>query len=213
MITYGSYFNDSTHLIKTAAQVSLLDTLVAVLAGIIIFPAAFALTTNPATIVDELIAGGPGLLFITLPGLFNQMSASMLWAALFFCLLALAALTSTISLMEVVTLYIHEEYLLSRKKSTLLVTIGVIVLGVIASFSSAFFNFLDMASAKFMLPAGGFFICLFVGWYLDQKLVHAQMTNNGTLKLGIRFLKAYIFLLRYIVPIAILAIFIYGLTG
>lgn len=213
MITYGSYFNDGTNLIKSAAQVSVLDTLVAVLAGIIIFPAAFALTANPATIVDELIAGGPGLLFITLPGLFNQMPASMLWATLFFCLLALAALTSTISLMEVVTLYIHEEFLLSRKKSTLLVTIGVILLGVIASFSSAFFNFLDMASAKFMLPAGGLFICLFVGWYLDQKLVHAQMTNDGTLKLGIRFLKAYIFLLRYIVPIAILAIFIYGLIG
>ncbi|MEN6588236.1 MAG: sodium-dependent transporter [Proteiniphilum sp.] len=213
MITYGSYFNDRTNLTKTAIQVSVLDTLVAILAGIIIFPSAFALTANSATIVDELVAGGPGLLFITLPGLFNQMPASMVWAAMFFCLLALAALTSTISLMEVVTLYIHEEYLLSRRKSTLLVTAGVIVLGIISSFSSSFFNFLDITSAKFMLPAGGFFICLFVGWQLDKKLVHAQMTNDGTLKLGIRFLKAYIFLLRYIVPLAILAIFIYGLTG
>jgi len=213
MITYGSYFNNHTNLTKTAIQVSVLDTLVAILAGIIIFPSAFALTANSATIVDELVAGGPGLLFITLPGLFNQMPASMVWAAMFFCLLALAALTSTISLMEVVTLYIHEEYLLSRRKSTLLVTAGVIVLGIISSFSSSFFNFLDITSAKFMLPAGGFFICLFVGWQLDKKLVHAQMTNDGTLKLGIRFLKAYIFLLRYIVPLAILAIFIYGLTG
>ncbi len=213
MITYGSYFNNNTNLTKTAIQVSVLDTLVAILAGVIIFPSAFALTANSGTIVDELVAGGPGLLFITLPGLFNQMPASMVWAAMFFCLLAVAALTSTISLMEVVTLYIHEEYLLSRKKSTLLVTAGVIVLGIISSFSSSFFNFLDITSAKFMLPAGGFFICLFVGWYLDKKLVQAQMTNDGTLKLGIRFLKAYIFLLRYIVPIAILAIFIYGLTG
>jgi NSS family neurotransmitter:Na+ symporter len=213
MITYGSYFNNHTNLTKTAIQVSVLDSLVAILAGVIIFPSAFALTANSGTIVDELVAGGPGLLFITLPGLFNQMPASMVWAAMFFCLLALAALTSTISLMEVVTLYIHEEYLLSRKKSTLLVTAGVIVLGIISSFSSSFFNFLDITSAKFMLPAGGFFICLFVGWYLDKKLVHAQMTNDGTLKLGIRFLKAYIFLLRYIVPIAILAIFINGLTG
>ncbi len=172
MITYGSYFNNHTNLTKTAIQVSVLDTLVAILAGIIIFPSAFALTANSATIVDELVAGGPGLLFITLPGLFNQMPASMVWAAMFFCLLALAALTSTISLMEVVTLYIHEEYLLSRRKSTLLVTAGVIVLGIISSFSSSFFNFLDITSAKFMLPAGGFFICLFVGWYLDKKLVH-----------------------------------------
>ena len=213
MITYGSYFNNNTNLTKTAIQVSVLDTLVAILAGIIIFPSAFALTANSGTIVDELVAGGPGLLFITLPGLFNQMPASMVWAAMFFCLLALAALTSTISLMEVVTLYIHEEYLLSRKKSTLLVTAGVILLGIISSFSSSFFNFLDITSAKFMLPAGGFFICLFVGWYLDKKLVQAQMTNDGTLQLSIRFLKAYIFLLRYIVPLAILAIFIYGLTG
>ena len=213
MITYGSYFNDRTPLVKTSVQVSVLDTLVAILAGVVIFPAAFALTTNPGTIVDDLVAGGPGLLFITLPELFNQMPGSMIWSALFFCLLALAALTSTISLMEVVTVYIHEEYRISRKKSTLLVTAGVIILGVFSSFSSSFFNFLDVSSAKFMLPIGGFFISLFVGWYLDQKLVHAQLTNDGTQKFGIGFLKTYIFLLRYVAPTAILAIFIYGLVA
>ena len=213
MITYGSYFNNRINLTKTAVQVSMLDSLVAILAGVIIFPAAFALTANPATIVNELVAGGPGLLFITLPGLFNQMPASALWAAMFFCLLALAALTSTISLMEVVTLYLHEEYRLSRKISTLVVTVGVIMLGVISSRSSSFFNLLDISSAKFMLPIGGFFISLFVGWYLDKKLVYAQLTNQGTLKMAVGFLKTYIFLLRYIVPPAILAIFIYGLMG
>lgn len=213
MITYGSYFNNRINLTKTAMQVAILDTLVAILAGMIIFPTAFALTANPETIVDELVAGGPGLLFITLPGLFNQMPASMLWAAMFFCLLTLAAITSTISLMEVVTLYLHEEYRLSRKMSTLIVTVGVIILGMISSFSVSFFNLLDISSAKFMLPVGGFFISLFVGWYLDKKLVYAQLTNHGTLKPAIGFLKTYIFLLRYIVPPAILAIFIYGLTG
>lgn len=213
MITYGSYFNDRIHLTKTAVQVAILDTLVAILAGVIIFPSAFALTANPGTIIDKLVAGGPGLLFITLPELFNQMPASMLWAALFFSLLALAALTSTISLMEVVTLYIHEEYRVSRKKSTLLVITGVIILGIVSSFSSPFFNLLDMASAKFMLPIGGFFISLFVGWYLDKKMVYAQLTNQGTLKTAVGFLKTYIFLLRYIVPPTILAIFVYGLIG
>lgn len=213
MITYGSYFNDRTPLIKTSVQVSVLDTLVAVLAGVVIFPAAFALTTNPGTIVDDLVAGGPGLLFITLPELFNQMPGSMVWSALFFCLLALAALTSTISLMEVVTVYIHEEYRISRRKSTLLVTAGVVILGIISSFSSSFFNFLDVSSAKFMLPMGGLFISLFIGWYLDRKLVYAQLTNEGKLKFGIGFLKTYIFLLRYVAPIAILGIFIYGLLG
>ncbi len=213
MITYGSYFNDKTPLVKTAVQVSILDTLVAILAGVVIFPAAFALTANPGTIVDELVAGGPGLLFITLPELFNQMPGSMIWSTLFFCLLALAALTSTISLMEVVTVYIHEEYHISRKKSTLLVTAGVIVLGIFASFFSSFFNFLDVASAKFMLPIGGLFISLFVGWYLDKKIVYAQLTNERSLKFSIGFLKTYIFLLRYVVPIAMLAIFIYGLVA
>lgn len=213
MITYGSYFNDKTPLVKTAVQVSVLDTLVAILAGVVIFPAAFALTANPGTIVDELVAGGPGLLFITLPELFNQMPGSMIWSTLFFCLLALAALTSTISLMEVVTVYIHEEYHISRKKSTLLVTAGVIVLGIFASFFSSFFNFLDVASAKFMLPIGGLFISLFVGWYLDKKIVYAQLTNEMSLKFSIGFLKTYIFLLRYVVPIAMLAIFIYGLVA
>jgi NSS family neurotransmitter:Na+ symporter len=213
MITYGSYFNNDINFTKTAIQVSLLDSLVAILAGIIIFPSAFALTANPGTIANELVAGGPGLLFITLPELFNQMPLSMVWATLFFCLLSVAALTSTISLMEVVTVYLHEEYPLSRRQSTLLVSIGVIILGVISSLSAPFFNMLDVASAKFMLPLGGFFISLFVGWYLDKQLVYAQLTNEGTLKQSVWFLKIYIILLRYVAPIAILAIFIYGLTG
>ncbi len=213
MITYGSYFNKNTNLTSTALQVSLLDTLVAILAGIIIFPSAFALTNNPDTITNELVAGGPGLLFITLPELFNQMPLSFLWGSLFFLLLALAALTSTISLMEVVTLYIHEEYHLTRRRSTLLVTAGVILLGIGSSFSSDLFNLMDLASAKVMLPLGGLFISLFVGWYLDKKMVAAQITNDGAISLGRAFLKVYIFLLRYVAPLAILAIFVYGLLG
>ena len=98
MTTYGSYFRDDSNLRKTAVQVSLLDTLVAVLAGIIIFPAAFALTQTPDTIVVSLVAGGPGLLFITIPELFHHLPFSSLWATLFFVLLGIAALTSTISL-------------------------------------------------------------------------------------------------------------------
>ncbi|MBP6176072.1 MAG: sodium-dependent transporter, partial [Fermentimonas sp.] len=196
LITYGSYFNKSINLTKTAVQVSILDTLVAVLSGVIIFPAAFALTSSPDTIVDELVTGGPGLLFITIPELLNQMPASMAWSALFFCLLALAALTSTISLMEVVTVYLFEEYKISRRKSTIFVTLGVIILGIISSYSSVFFNILDMASAKYMLPIGGLFISIFVGWYLKQQLVTAQKTNEGKLRFGVGFIKFYIFLLR-----------------
>ena len=213
LITYGSYFNKDINLTKTAVQVSVLDSLVAIVAGMIIFPAAFALTANPNTIVDELVTGGPGLLFITIPELFNQMSGSMIWPTMFFSLLALAALTSTISLMEVVTIYISEEYSMSRKKSTLLVTIGVIILGTTSSYSTSFFNILDASTAKYMLPAGGLFISIFVGWYLNKRIVAAELTNEGQLKFGISFLKVYVFLLRYVAPTAILAIFVYGIVG
>jgi NSS family neurotransmitter:Na+ symporter len=213
LITYGSYFNKDIILTKTALLVSILDTLVALIAGLVIFPAAFALTANPDTIVDELVTGGPGLLFITIPELFIQMPGSMIWSTLFFCLLSLAALTSTISLMEVVTIYISEEYKISRKSSVLLVTVGVIILGIISSYSNSFFNILDIVSAKYMLPAGGLFISLFVGWYLNRNVVESELTNDGKLKFGVAFLKVYIFLLRYIAPIAILSIFIYGIVG
>ncbi len=212
LITYGSYFNNQINITKTAVQVSILDTLVAIISGIIIFPAAFALASNPSTIQNDLVAGGPGLLFITIPELFLQMPASMVWSTLFFSLVAIAALTSTISLMEVVTIYINEEWKYSRKKSAYLVSTGVILLGIIASYSSSFFNILDLITAKYMLPIAGLFISLFVGWYLNKKLVISQINNNGELKFGVRFLKVYIFLLRFVAPIAILSIFIYGLV-
>lgn len=213
MMTYASYFKDNTNLTKTAIQVSVLDTFVAILCGMVIFPSAFALTTNLDTIVSDLVAGGPGLLFITVPELFKQMPGSMIWSSMFFLLLSLAALTSTISLMEVVTVFIHEEYRISRKKALIFVVSGVLFLGTISAISSQFFNLLDMLSAKVMLPVGGLFISLFVGWYLDKKVLQAQLTNDGNIKLGVSFLKIYSFILKFIAPIAILLIFIYGLIG
>ena len=213
MMTYASYFKDNTNLTATAVQVSVLDTLVALLAGMVIFPSAFALTANPDTIVSELVAGGPGLLFITVPGLFNQMEGSMIWSAMFFLLLAIAALTSTISLMEVVTIYIQEEHKVSRKKGLLFVLIGVLLLGTLSALSPQSFNILDMASAKIMLPVGGLFISLFAGWYLDKKIVQVQLTSDGKIKFGISFLKTYSFILKFLAPVAILLIFLYGLIG
>lgn len=99
------------------------------------------------------------------------------------------------------------------KKATFLVCIGVCVTGTISCFSPEFFNLLDYASAKLMLPIGGLFISLFVGWYLDQRLIMAQITNKGAIKYGMGFLKGYIFILRYVAPLAILAIFLYGLLS
>ena len=91
------------------------------------------------------------------------------------------------------------------------VSLGILILGIISSFSTPFFNFLDTVTAKIMLPIAGLFISLFVGWYLNSSLVIAQLTNKETLKFSRFFIKTYIFLLRYVAPVAILAIFIYGL--
>lgn len=211
MTTYGSYFKDETDLRKTAIQVSLLDTLVAVLAGIVIFPAAFALTRTPDTIVSSLVAGGPGLLFITIPELFHHLPFSGLWATLFFLLLAIAALTSTISLMEVVTTFLHEHFKMLRRNAIFFVTLGVIILGTISSYLPQFFNLLDYATAKIMLPISGLFISLFIGWRLNKNIVHAQLSNNNMLPVSVRFIKLYVFVLRYIAPAAIGAIFVYGI--
>ena len=211
MTMYASYFRDDSDLRKTALQVSLLDTMVAILAGIVIFPAAFALTQSPDTIVSSLVTGGPGLLFITIPQLFHHLPLSSLWATMFFVLLGIAALTSTISLMEVVTTYLHEQFHMLRSRAIILLSLGVIVLGIISSISPQFFNLLDFATAKIMLPLGGIFISLFIGWYLDRKILRAQLTNNEALTISVRFIKVYVFILRYITPVGIGAVFVYGL--
>ena len=211
MTTYGSYFRDDSNLRQTAVQVSVLDGLVAVLAGVVIFPAAFALTQSPDTIVSSLVAGGPGLLFITIPELFNQLPLSSLWSTLFFVLLAVAALTSAISLMEVVTSYLHEEFDMLRRNAVTFIAMGIAILGVLASISPTFFDVLDNTTAKVMLPLSGFFISLFIGWYLDRKITFAQLTNDGKLPISVRFLQSYVFILKYIAPVAIVLIFIYGI--
>lgn len=214
LCTYASYFSKDTNLARTAFNVGAIDTLIAVLAGLIIFPAAFSVGIQPDT--------GPALIFITLPNVFQQAFHSLpvlsyIFSLMFYVLLALAALTSTISMHEVVTAYLHEEFRLTRKKAAAFVTGGCFVLGVCCSLSlgvwSGFtvggltlFDLFDFVTAKIMLPFGGMLICLFVGWYLDRKLVYSEVSNDGSLK--VKFFKAYIFLIRYIAPVAIALIFL-----
>lgn len=214
LCTYASYFSKETNLGKTAFSVGVIDTLVAVLAGLIIFPAAFSVGISPDA--------GPSLIFITLPNVFQQAFAGMpllayIASLMFYILLALAALTSTISIHEVVTAFINEEFHVSRKAAASWVTGGCLVLGVLCSLSLGvlgdvkilglgFFDLFDFATAKVMLPLGGMLICLFTGWYLDRKLVWNEVSNYGSLKVS--FFKVYIFILRYIAPVAIAGIFV-----
>jgi NSS family neurotransmitter:Na+ symporter len=208
LITYSSYFGKSTNLQNTAATVTLLDTLVAVLSGIIIFPAVFSFGIAPTA--------GPELVFITLPNVFQNLPMSSLWSTIFYLLLAIAALTSTISLHEVATAYVHEEHGLTRKRAAWIVSAGVMVLGVVSSlsfgllkeytiFGITFFDLLDYVTAKIMLPFGGLLVCLFVGWRIDKKILKAELTNHGST--SFYFFTIYAFLLKYIAPIAIGLIF------
>ena len=209
MVTYASYFKPDTNLRHTAFNVSLLDTLVAVLAGVIIFPAVFTAGIAPTS--------GPSLVFITLPSIFNGMPLSMVWSTVFFLLLVVAAITSTISLHEVITAYLHEEWHLSRRAAAwlttgataLLATLASLSLGVLGGwriFGLTLFDALDFATANILLPLGGLFTCLFVGWKLDPARLHDEVTNGG--KLRFRIYGLFIFLLRWVCPIILLLVFL-----
>ena len=210
LCTYASYFRDDTNLVKTAFSVSLIDTIVALLAGFIIFPAVFS--------VPGLEPGdGPGLVFKSLPYIFSHAFASMpvmgyIFSLLFYLLLFLAALTSAISIHEPVTAYLHEVHQMSRRKAALWVTAVSVVLGVVCSLSCGLlgdmkilgmtlFDCFDALPAKILMPVGGIIISLFTGWYLDRKLVEDELTNYG--KLRFPLFPVFIFLLRWVIPVAI----------
>jgi NSS family neurotransmitter:Na+ symporter len=209
LITYASYFKKDTNMQFTAFQVTILDTFVALLAGIMIFPAVFSFGLAPTA--------GPELVFITLPNVFEQLPFGAVWSTVFFILLAVAALTSTISLHEVPTAYLHEEFNISRKKASILVSLGVIVLGVISSlsfgtlksftiFGMSFFDFLDYITAKIMMPLGGMMLCIFVGTRIKKNILETELTNQGSITF--HFFNVYVFVVRWIAPILIGLIFL-----
>lgn len=227
LCTYASYFKRDTHLTKSAAQIVSIDTLIAVLAGIMIFPAFFASYPDAADKLanPELASqySGPGLVFITLPNVFHQAFSSVpligeLVAILFYALLSLAALTSLISLHEVSTAFFHEELKISRKKGAGIVTILCTVIGVFCSLSygggrewlviagQSVFTWFDFLSGQIFLPTGGLLTCLFIGWYVPKHIVKDEFTNQGTLR-G-RFFNIYMFAVRYVCPICIILIFL-----
>lgn len=209
LVTYASYFKDDTDMTRTALQVATIDTLVAILAGLVIFPAVFSVGIAPTA--------GPSLVFVTLPAIFNTLPLSMVWSTIFFLLLVIAALTSTISLHEVLTVYVEEEWHVSRRAAAWIVTAVCIALGAAASLSlgawqwlrlggRSLFDLLDFVTANIMLPAGGFFVCIFTGWVLDRRFMPTELTNGGTLRLRLWPLLSV--LLRWVCPVSILLIFL-----
>ena len=214
LCTYASYFSRDTHLTKSTVQIISIDTLIAILAGLMIFPAVFS--------VGGHVDAGASLVFITLPNVFNQAFSGIpflgqIIALLFYLLLAVAALTSLISLHEVCTAFIHEEMKVSRKKGASIVTVLCSVIGIFCSlsfccpqlslFGMTLFDLFDFTTGQLFLPIGGFLTCLFMGWYVKRDVIYDEFTNRGTLR-G-RFFGIYLFCVRFVCPICILLIFLH----
>jgi NSS family neurotransmitter:Na+ symporter len=213
MITYGSYIKRDEDLMYSAGMIAGADTLIAVLAGIAIFPAA-------AHFGIPFDINGPGLVFITLPEMFLQMTGGMIFSTCFFVLLCIAALTSAISLLEVVVSFCVEEMQIKRGFATALVAGCTFLLGILCSlslglmpqlqlFGKNFFDLMDFTSSNILLPLGGFLISLYVGWVLKKYITVKELTSYGAKKFT--GLRVYFFLIRYIVPVAILIVFISNL--
>ena len=212
LCTYASYFGNDTNIGRTALNVSLIDTFVAIMSGFIIFPAVFNAGYTLSS--DDI---GPSLLFITMPNVFGQAFGNIPALAytvsvLFYFLLMLAALTSTISMHEVVTAYVSEEFNMSRRKAATIVTLTCSLVGVVCAlsfgpfdgvkiFGMSIFDLFDYVSSNIFLPLGGMLIAIFTGWYLDKKIIRDEITNYGSLRAP--YLRTVIFILRYVAPVAI----------
>ncbi|MCL1821531.1 MAG: sodium-dependent transporter [Prolixibacteraceae bacterium] len=212
LITYASYVPKHNNLMKTSGYVAMVDTVIAILAGLAIFPAVFAFNIPPMS--------GEGLVFMTLPNIFGQMSGGYFFSIIFFVLLTVAALTSTISLLEVIVAFFVEELKIKRKAATWISAILVSILGIVATlswgtlkgvkiFGKMIFDFLDYTSANILLPLGGFFIVLFVAWFFGRDKVEAELTNNGKLKS--KLLLFFYFAIRFLAPLCIAFIFLNGI--
>lgn len=212
LLTYASYFSDKTPLVRSATVVALLDTLVAILSGIIIFPAVFSFDMEPAA--------GPKLVFQILPEIFQQLPGGYLWSVAFFLLLFFASITSTISMSEISITYFVEAHKMSRSRATGLNTVIAMTFGTLCAlsfgvlsdfkvFGMTLFELFDYVSSNIMLPIGGVMLSVFVGWIVDKKVVEEQLTDYGARK--ITLMRPIRFCIRYVAPLCISLIFLYGL--
>lgn len=211
LVTYASYYPKDTKLTRTAVTVSLLDLGVAILMGLIIFPAVmtFGLT-------DHNLAGS-ALVFVTLPEIFAQMGYTQIWSALFFLLLAVGAFTSTISLAEVSVAFLECRFGFGRTKAVLAVILPLFILSSVCSLSvgpwsgyticgMTIFDFLDTVATNIMLPVGGILMCIYMGWIAPRSFFRNEMTNGGTLKS--RMFGIVAFIVKWIAPLLIATILV-----
>lgn len=210
LITYSSYYPKTTKLARTSVTVSGLVFLVAVLMGLIIFPAvkSFGITSDTQ---------GVTLIFVTLPEIFTQMPATQLWSILFFFLLVVAALTSTVSVAEVTIAFLAAKFRMSRKKACYATLVPLFLLSSICAmslgplshlqiFDKTIFDALDYLTSNIMLPVVAIFVCIYVGHVLPKSFLRDEMTNHGTMRSAV--MPAILFIIRYIAPLLIAAVLI-----
>jgi NSS family neurotransmitter:Na+ symporter len=214
LCTYACYFRKDVDLMKDGISVASIDTLVALLSGLIIFPAVYSIQGLQPD-------AGPSLVFITLPNVFQQVFGNMPWIAylfslIFYLLLVMAALTSSISMLEMSAAYFHKNLHLPRPLAAVIVSVVCLLLGTFCSWSfgdwkevtiwgMGFFDMFDFLVAKLMMPIGGMLMCIFLGWVVDEKVLRAELTNNGTIKSPLY--PTYRFIIRYLAPLCIFLIF------
>lgn len=211
LITYASYYPKDTILSRTAVTVSMLDMTVAIMMGVIIFPAvtSFGLTGESLE--------GASLVFITLPEVFAQMSGGQVWSILFFLFLMVAALTSTISIAEVSIAFMQDHFKLSRVKACVAVLAPLFILSSLCSLSQGclsefkiagftLFDLFDNVATNIMLPIASILVCIYMGWIAPKSFFKNQLTNQGTVKSHV--FKIVLFIVRYIAPILIASILV-----
>ncbi|MBQ3226764.1 MAG: sodium-dependent transporter [Clostridia bacterium] len=214
MVTYGSYMGRDVNIQKSVKMTELFDTCVAFLAGMMIVPAVFAISGgNP-----DGINAGPGLLFETLPNVFSHVPFGGIFGALFFLLVLFAALTSMISLMEVVITWLIDRFQMGRIKATLLTTVSVFAFGIPSSlgfgvwqdvtiFGRSIFDFIDFTANNVIMPLVAIATCIFVGYFWGVKNIFEEAEISGSFKNK----KYYTIMVRYVVPICIAAVWITGI--
>lgn len=225
MITYGSYLSDKESLPKCALFVMLADSVVAILAGLAIFPAVFAFGLQPSS--------GPGLVFSTLPVVFVEMTGGRIFAVLFFASLLIAALTSAISLLEVVVAYFIDEFDFPRLKTTIAVAFVIALLGIPSALSFVdsgsicpmglkgwkigfpggpftFFDLVDHIASNLLLPLGGLFMCLFIGWSWGKEKVFKALCTGANGFENDPKAHLWFFLMKYVSPVVVGIVFVYS---
>jgi NSS family neurotransmitter:Na+ symporter len=215
MITYGSYLNKKENLPSNALTVVSMDTAVALMAAIAIFPALFAFGVEPAA--------GPGLVFVVVPQIFAQMGGmGMLFSVIFFLALTIAALTSSVSLLEVVVAYLIDEKGVARRTATYVASAVMCVMCILSSLSMGvmsgftvlgvgFFDFFDILTDKIFLAIGGMLLAIFVGWFMDKEELKAEVTNNGEVSFGL--FEAWYAMIKYVIPVLIAVVAYTGITA